>query len=112
MFVQQNSESSKLWSWIEETLVPSLVPHYWYGPFIVKQEEALWTEEAVARKLRRGGGRKLSAKKKGGGSYSSVYAESYDQLKRFPKRVTADRGMFFVVGVVRLRQLRVKNGRC
>ena len=72
----------------------------------------MWTEEAVARKTRRGRGRKLSAKKKGGGSYSNDYAESIDQSKRFPKRFTADRGLFYVVGVARLRQLRVKNGRC
>lgn len=66
----------------------------------------------MAKKSRREGGWKLSAKKKGGGSYSSDYVQVFDELKQFPKRVTADRGLFYVVGVARLRQLRVRNGRC
>ena len=108
----QNTDASKLWAWIENTFVPSLKPQYWYGPFIDKREEEMWTEEALARKTRRGRGQKLSSKRKGGGSYSDDYVESFDQSKRFPKSVTADRGLFYVVGVARLRQLRVKNGRC
>lgn len=72
----------------------------------------MWTEENLHRKSRRGGGRRISAKKKGGGSYVNHYAESFESLTLFPKGVTADRGMFYVVGVARLRQLRVKRGNC
>ena len=65
----------------------------------------------MVRKSRHGKkGPKLSAKRKGGGSYSSV-SVSFNELKEFPKGVIADRGMFYVVGVARLRQLRVKNGK-
>ena len=64
----------------------------------------------MARKSRSGGGRKIAARKKGGGSYVNDYAESFESLTRFESGVTADRGMFYIVGVARLRQLRVTRG--
>ncbi|KAJ7390230.1 TRP-like ion channel Pkd2 [Desmophyllum pertusum] len=46
-----SSESPKFWKWIEDSLVPSLQPQYWYGPFIDEQEEQLWSEESVQRRV-------------------------------------------------------------
>ena len=70
----------------------------------------MWSEERMTFKTGRGGGRKIKTIVKGGGSYATDYAESFESLKSFPKTVTADRGMFYIVGVARLRQLRVKKG--
>ncbi|XP_022801963.1 polycystic kidney disease protein 1-like 2 [Stylophora pistillata] len=108
----KSSEASKLWNWIENSFVPSLHPQYWYGPFIIKQEEELWSQERLTFKRGRGAGRKITTMVKGGGSYAHDYAESFESLKSFPKTVTADRGMFYIVGVARLRQLRVKKDAC
>lgn len=106
----QSSESSKLWHWIEDSFVPTLQPQYWYGPFIDPHEEELWSEENVQRKSRSGAGRKIKARKKGGGSYVNDIPVSFESLERFPEGFTADRGMFYVVGLARLRQLRMKQG--
>lgn len=90
--------------------MPTLQPQYWYGPFIDTHEEDLWSEENVQKKIRLARGRKLKAKKKGGGSYTNDVASSFESLERFPEGFTADRGMFYVVGLARLRQLRMKKG--
>ena len=70
----------------------------------------MWSEENVQKKSRSRGGRKLKSKKKGGGSYLNDVVVSFESLERFPEGFTADRGMFYVVGLARLRQLRIKKG--
>ena len=106
----QSTEASKLWHWIEDSFVPTLQPQYWYGPFIDSHEQDLWSEESVRKKSRSVGGRKLKSKTKGDGSYLDDAVVSFESLKRFPEGFTADRGVFYVVGLARLRQLRMKKG--
>jgi len=106
----QSSEASKFWHWVEDSFVPTLQPQYWYGPFIDSHEEELWSEDNVQKKSRSGAGRRIKAKKKGGGSYLNDVVVSFDSLERFPEGFIADRGMFYVVGLARLRQLRIEKG--
>lgn len=98
------------WEWVEYTFVPTLKPMYWYGPYTDPAEMALWTDQVLQMTRSKRRSRKMETKVKGGAQNVIKYVTA--DAKKYPKGFTADRATAYIVGVPRLRQLRVKHGKC
>ncbi|XP_031568814.1 polycystin-1-like [Actinia tenebrosa] len=108
--LDQVSEPVNYWAWLHQTVIPSLKPNYWYGPYVEEREEQLWTEESIKRTSRRGWNVKIHKRTSGGAGSGSYFDNS--TVHKFPKDAIADSGTAYVIGTARLRLLKVKPGNC
>lgn len=106
----QISEPVNFWKWLHSTVIPTLKPTYWYGPYNNNEEQVLWTEDHIKRKSRRGWKVKIHKRVSGKTQVEGQAAFDNTSVHKFPTNVIADRGTAYIVGSARLRQLRVKQG--
>jgi len=95
------------WNWVEETFIPALMPRYWYGPFAIDEED-LVKEEITSQEVVREKNKKVRKTKI---TVANVEA-GFKVLFEYDKGFVADRITAFLVGTARLRQLRMKKGKC
>lgn len=93
------------WKWVQDTLIPTLMPRYWYGPFAIDDENLL-KEETTTEEVKREKNKKVKKKK----STISNIEEGFEVLHYYDDRFVADHGTAVLVGTARLRQLRVIKG--
>ena len=98
------------WEWVEYTLVPTLKPMYWYGPYTDPTEMALWTDQVLEMTRSKRKSRKMKTKVKGRANNVIKYVTA--DAKKYPVGFTADHATAYIVGAPRLRQLRVKDSKC